>query len=134
MAVIFKYNSEENKRELIKPGVYGAEITSASLGMSQAGNDTLRITVKPDGSNNGICDHIAFTPGAKWKFKQFVDCFDLAPEDSGDDTQIEIDDEFVSDLLGRTGDVRVGYKFRNGIKINNITEYLPFDEEVEGGE
>ena len=129
MGIIFNYNDSESKRELIKPGEYTGEITVARLEMSSAGNDMIVVGIQPEGSNTTIRDHIVFSPKAKWKARQFFDCFDLAPEDGEDASSIEIDEDFVSDLIGKVGDVRVGIESYNGIKRNRILEYLSADEE-----
>jgi hypothetical protein len=42
---------------------------------------------------------------------------------------MEIDDDFVNDLIGKIGDIRVGVESYNGIKRSRIVEYLPLDEE-----
>jgi len=129
MSFMFNYQDSETKREVIKPGEYEGEITSARLGISAAGNDMVIIGVQPQGSSVSIRDHIVFSPKAKWKARQFFDCFGLAPEDGEDASQIEIDEDFVNDLIGKIGDIRVGIESYNGIKRNRIVEYLPLDEE-----
>jgi hypothetical protein len=129
MGIMFDYNDSETRREVIKQGEYEGEITSARLGISAAGNDMIIIGVKIDGSSTSIRDHIVFSPKAKWKARQFFDCFDLAPEEGEDASQMEIDDDFVNDLVGKIGNIRVGIESYNGIKRNRIVEYLPFDEE-----
>jgi len=129
MGIMFDYKDSESKREVIKPGIYEGEITSARLGISAAGNDMIIIGVQPNGSNSSIRDHIVFSPKAKWKARQFFDCFGLAPEDGEDASQMEIDDDFVNDLIGKIGEMRIGIESYNGIKRNRIVEYLPFDEE-----
>lgn len=134
MAIIFDYQNSESKRELIKPGEYEGEITSARLGLSANGNDMLVVGIQPDGSNTSIRDHIVFSAKAKWKVRQFFDCFDLAPEDNEDGSQMEIDDEFVNDLIGRSGTIRVGVESYNGIKRNRILEYLPIEDAEEEGD
>lgn len=133
MAIIFDYQNSESKRELIKPGEYEGEITSARLGLSANGNDMLVVGIQPEGSNTSIRDYIVFAK-AKWKVRQFFDCFDLAPEDDEDGSQMEIDDEFVNDLIGRSGTVRVGVESHNGIKRNRILEYLPIEDAEEEGD
>jgi hypothetical protein len=134
MSIIFDYQNSESKRELIKPGEYEGEITSARLGLSANGNDMLVVGVQPEGSSTSIRDHIVFSAKAKWKVRQFFDCFDLAPEDGEDGTKMEIDDEFINDLVGKTGLIRVGVESYNGIKRNRIVEYLPFEDEENEGE
>jgi len=129
MSITFNYHDSEAKREVIKPGEYEGEITSARLGISAAGNDMVIIGVQPEGSSTSIRDHIVFSAKAKWKARQFFDCFGLAPEDGEDASQIEIDEDFVNDLIGKIGDIRVGIESYNGIKRNRIVEYLPLDEE-----
>lgn len=129
MGIMFDYKDSESKREIIKPGIYEGEITSAKLGMSAAGNDMIILAVKPNGGTASIRDHVVFAPKAKWKARQFFDCFGLAPEDGEDASPIEIDDDFVNDLVGKIGDIRIGIESYNGIKRNRIVEYLPFDEE-----
>lgn len=129
MAIVFNYDESESRREVIKPGEYEGEITSARLGISSAGNDMLVLGIQPEGSSMSIRDHIVFSPKAKWKARQFFDCFGLAPEDGESATQMEIDDDFVNDLIGKIGDIRVGVESYNGIKRNRIVEYLPLDEE-----
>jgi hypothetical protein len=129
MGIMFNYNDSETKREVIKPGEYEGEITSARLGISAAGNDMIIIGVQPEGSSTSIRDHIVFSPKAKWKARQFFDCFGLAPEEGEDASQMEIDDDFVNDLIGKIGDIRVGVESYNGIKRSRIVEYLPLDEE-----
>ena len=120
MAIVFNYDESESKREVIKPGEYVGEITSARLGISAAGNDMIIIGVQPEGSSTSIRDHIVFSPKAKWKARQFFDCFGLAPEDGESASQMEIDDDFVNDLIGKFGDIRVGLESYNGIKRNRI--------------
>lgn len=129
MGIMFNYNDSETKREVIKPGEYEGEITSARLGISSAGNDMLVLGIQPEGSSMSIRDHIVFSPKAKWKARQFFDCFGLAPEEGEDASQMEIDDDFVNDLIGKIGDIRVGVESYNGIKRSRIVEYLPLDEE-----
>lgn len=135
MPPTFDYKNSETSREVIKPGEYEGEITSARLGISSNGNDMLVVGIQPEDSNTSIRDHIVFSAKAKWKVRQFLDCFDLAPEDDEDSTQMEIDDDFVSDLIGKVGTVRVGVESYNGIKRNRIVEYLPIENgENEGGD
>jgi hypothetical protein len=129
MGIMFNYNDSETKREVIKPGEYEGEITSARLGISAAGNDMIIIGVQPEGSSTSNRDHIVISPKAKWKARQFFDCFGLAPEEGEDASQMEIDDDFVNDLIGKIGDIRVGVESYNGIKRSRIVEYLPLDEE-----
>jgi hypothetical protein len=128
MSITFDYKNSESKREIIKPGEYEGEITSARLGLSSNGNDQLIVGIQPEDSNTSIRDHIVFSPKAKWKVKQFLDCFDLAPEGDEDDAQMEIDDDFVNDLIGKVGTIRVGIESYNGIKRNRIVEYIPFED------
>ena len=128
MSITFDYKNSESKREIIKPGEYEGEITSARLGISSNGNDQLIVGIQPEDSNTSIRDHIVFSAKAKWKVKQFLDCFDLAPEGDEDDAQMEIDDDFVNDLIGKVGTIRVGIESYNGIKRNRIVEYIPFDD------
>ena len=128
MSITFDYKNSESKREIIKPGEYEGEITSARLGISVNGNDQLIVGIQPEGSNTSIRDHIVFSVKAKWKVKQFLDCFDLAPEGDEDDAQMEIDDDFVNDLIGKVGTIRVGIESYNGIKRNRIVEYIPFED------
>ena len=135
MSITFDYKNSESKREIIKPGEYEGEITSARLGISVNGNDQLIVGIQPEDSNTSIRDHIVFSAKAKWKVKQFLDCFDLAPEGDEDDAQMEIDDDFVNDLIGKIGTIRVGIESYNGIKRNRIVEYIPVeDAENEGGD
>jgi hypothetical protein len=135
MSITFDYKNSESKREIIKPGEYEGEITSARLGISVNGNDQLIVGIQPEDSNTSIRDHIVFSAKAKWKVKQFLDCFDLAPEGDEDDAQMEIDDDFVNDLIGKVGTIRVGIESYNGIKRNRIVEYIPFeDAENDGGD
>ena len=135
MSITFDYKNSESKREIIKPGEYEGEITSARLGISVNGNDQLIVGIQPEDSNTSIRDHIVFSPKAKWKVKQFLDCFDLAPEGDEDDAQMEIDDDFVNDLIGKVGTIRVGIESYNGIKRNRIVEYIPVeDAENDGGD
>jgi hypothetical protein len=135
MSITFDYKNSESKREIIKPGEYEGEITSARLGLSSNGNDQLIVGIQPEDSNTSIRDHIVFSPKAKWKVKQFLDCFDLAPEGDEDDAQMEIDDDFVNDLIGKVGTIRVGIESYNGIKRNRIVEYIPVeDAENDGGD
>ena len=128
MSITFDYKNSESKREIIKPGEYEGEITSARLGISSNGNDQLIVGIQPEDSNTSIRDHIVFSAKAKWKVKQFLDCFDLAPEGDEDDAQMEIDDDFVNDLIGKVGTIRVGIESYNGIKRNRIVEYIPFED------
>ena len=128
MPPTFDYKNSETSREVIKPGEYEGEITSARLGISSNGNDMLVVGIQPEDSNTSIRDHIVFSAKAKWKVRQFLDCFDLAPEDDEDGSQMEIDDDFVSDLIGKVGTVRVGVESYNGIKRNRIVEYLPVED------
>ena len=74
MAIVFNYDESESKREVIKPGEYEGEITSARLGISSAGNDMLVLGIQPEGSSMSIRDHIVFSPKAKWKARQFFLC------------------------------------------------------------
>jgi hypothetical protein len=135
MSITFDYKNSESKREIIKPGEYEGEITSARLGISVNGNDQLIVGIQPEDSNTSIRDHIVFSAKAKWKVKQFLDCFDLAPEGDEDDAQMEIDDDFVNDLIGKVGTIRVGIESYNGIKRNRIVEYIPVeDAENDGGD
>ena len=135
MSITFDYKNSESKREIIKPGEYEGEITSARLGISVNGNDQLIVGIQPEDSNTSIRDHIVFSAKAKWKVKQFLDCFDLAPEGDDDDAQMEIDDDFVNDLIGKVGTIRVGIESYNGIKRNRIVEYIPVeDAENDGGD
>lgn len=128
MSITFDYKNSESKREIIKPGEYEGEITSARLGISSNGNDQLIVGIQPEDSNTSIRDHIVFSVKAKWKVKRFLDCFDLAPEGDEDDAQMEIDDDFVNDLIGKVGTIRVGIESYNGIKRNRIVEYIPFED------
>jgi len=135
MSITFDYKNSESKREIIKPGEYEGEITSARLGISVNGNDQLIVGIQPEDSNISIRDHIVFSAKAKWKVKQFLDCFDLAPQGDEDDAQMEIDDDFVNDLIGKVGTIRVGIESYNGIKRNRIVEYIPVeDAENDGGD
>ena len=129
MPIIFDYQNSESKRELLRPGEYEVEIISAELGVSSNGNDQLKVALQPEGSTTVIRDYIPFSAKAKWKVRQFLDCFDLAPDEEEDATQMEIDDEFVEDLVGKVGNVKIGTESYNGIKRNRIFEYLPFDAE-----
>jgi len=128
MPPTFDYNNSESSREVIKPGEYEGEITSARLGISSNGNDMLVVGIQPEDSNTSIRDHIVFSAKAKWKVKQFLDCFDLAPEGDEGDAPMEIDDDFVNDLIGKVGTIRVGIESYNGIKRNRIVEYIPFED------
>ena len=128
MPPTFDYNNSESSREVIKPGEYEGEITSARLGISSNGNDMLVVGIQPEDSNTSIRDHIVFSAKAKWKVKQFLDCFDLAPEGDEGDAPMEIDDDFVNDLIGKGGMIRVGIESYNGIKRNRIVEYIPFED------
>jgi hypothetical protein len=48
---------------------------------------------------------------------------------------MEIDDDFVNDLIGKVGTIRVGIESYNGIKRNRIVEYIPVeDAENDGGD
>ena len=47
---------------------------------------------------------------------------------------MEIDDDFVNDLIGKVGTIRVGIELYNGIKRNRVVGYLPFDQEDENNE
>ena len=132
MSITFDYKNSESKRELIRPGEYEGEITSARLGVSSSGSDMLTIEIQPEGSDTSIRDHIVFSQKAKWKARKFFDCFDLAPDE--DDALMEIDDDFVNDLIGKVGTIRVGIELYNGIKRNRIVGYLPFDQEDENNE
>lgn len=136
MPPMFDYKNSESSREVIKPGEYEGEITSARLGISSNGNDMLVVGIQPEESNTSIRDHIVFAAKAKWKVRQFLDCFDLAPDGEEDSGQMEIDDDFVSDLIGKVGTIRVGIESYNGIKRNRIVEYLPAEDEedTEGDE
>lgn len=128
MSITFDYKNSESKREIIKPGEYEGEITSARLGISANGNDQIIVGIQPEDSNTSIRDHIVFSAKAKWKVKQFLDCFDLAPEGDEGDAPMEIDDDFVNDLIGKGGMIRVGTESYNGIKRNRIVEYIPFED------
>lgn len=128
MSITFDYKNSESKREIIKPGEYEGEITSARLGISANGNDQIIVGIQPEDSNTSIRDHIVFSAKAKWKVKQFLDCFDLAPEGDEGDAPMEIDDDFVNDLIGKGGMIRVGIESYNGIKRNRIVEYIPFED------
>ena len=132
MSITFDYKNSESKRELIRPGEYEGEITSARLGVSSSGSDMLTIEIQPEGSDTSIRDHIVFSHKAKWKARKFFDCFDLAPDE--DDALMEIDDDFVNDLIGTVGTLRVGIELYNGIKRNRVVGYLPFDQEDENNE
>ena len=132
MSITFDYKNSESKRELIRPGEYEGEITSARLGVSSSGSDMLTIEIQPEGSDISIRDHIVFSQKAKWKARKFFDCFDLAPDE--DDALMEIDDDFVNDLIGKVGTIRVGIELYNGIKRNRVVGYLPFDQEDENNE
>ena len=132
MSITFDYKNSESKRELIRPGEYEGEITSARLGVSSSGRDMLTIEIQPEGSDISIRDHIVFSQKAKWKARKFFDCFDLAPDE--DDDLMEIDDDFVNDLIGKVGTIRVGIELYNGIKRNRVVGYLPFDQEDENNE
>ena len=132
MSITFDYKNSESKRELIRPGEYEGEITSARLSVSSSGSDMLTIEIQPEGSDTTIRDHIVFSQKAKWKARKFFDCFDLAPDE--DDALMEIDDDFVNDLIGKVGTIRVGIELYNGIKRNRIVGYLPFDQEDENNE
>ena len=132
MSITFDYKNSESKRELIRPGEYEGEITSARLGVSSSGSDMLTIGIQPEGSDTSIRDHIVFSQKAKWKARKFFDCFDLAPDE--DDALMEIDDDFVNDLIGKVGTIRVGIELYNGIKRNRVVGYLPFDQEDENNE
>ena len=135
MPPTFDYKNSESTREVIKPGEYEGEITSARLGISSNGNDMLVVGIQPEDSNTSIRDHIVFSAKAKWKVRQFLDCFDLAPEDDEDGSQMEVDDDFVNDLIGKVGTIRIGIESYNGIKRNRIVEYLAVeDEENDGGD
>lgn len=134
MPPTFDYRNSETSREVIKPGEYEGEITSARLGISSNGNDQLIVGIQPEDSNTSIRDHIVFSAKAKWKVRQFLDCFGLAPDDEQDSSLVEIDDDFVSDLIGKVGTVRVGVESYNGIKRNRIVQYLPFEDEENEGE
>ena len=126
MSITFDYKNSESKRELIRPGEYEGEITSARLGVSSSGSDMLTIEIQPEGSDTSIRDHIVFSQKAKWKARKFFDCFDLAPDE--DDALMEIDDDFVNDLIGKVGTIRVGIESYHGIKRNQIVEYIPFED------
>ena len=132
MSITFDYKNSESKRELIRPGEYEGEITSARLSVSSSGSDMLTIEIQPEGSDTTIRDHIVFSQKAKWKARKFFDCFDLAPDE--DDALMEIDDDFVNDLIGKVGTIRVGIELYNGIKRNRVVGYLPFDQEDENNE
>ena len=128
MPITFDYRNSDSKREIIKPSEYEGEITSAKLAVSASGNDMLVIEIQPEGSSSSIRDHIVFSPKAKWKARKFFDCFDLAPDGDEDEAQMEIDDDFVNDLIGKVGTIRVGIESYNGIKRNRIVEYIPFED------
>lgn len=70
----------ESLADGVRPeGVYGFEITKAKEGMSEAGNNVLKLTLKIVGGGT-VWDNITLTPKWAWKLRYLADSCDMLHE------------------------------------------------------
>lgn len=132
---VIKYGESSGRRKVLEPGEYEVSIDSADMRTSSNGNEMLVLNLKPTDEDVLIHDRIVFSPKAQWKVRQFLDCFDLGPDTEDENAEINIDDAFIDELVGLTGNVRIRVGVYNGIKRNEVAAYLePSDNEEEDDE
>ena len=129
---LIKYGEgNNNRRKILDPGEYEVTIDSADIKTSSNGNEMLVMNLKPTEEETIIYDRIVFSPKTHWKVRQFLDCFDLGPETNDEEAEINIDNDFINDLIGKTGFVQIGIETFNGIKRNKVVDYLEPEEDEE---
>ena len=132
---VVRYGESNNRRRILEPGEYEVSIDSAEIRTSSNGNEMLAINMKVVNEDVLIHDRVVFANNTQWKVRQFLDCFNLGPESEDENAEINIDNEFVDDLIGLTGTVQIRVGTYNGIKRNEVAAYLePDDNEEEDDE
>ena len=128
---VFKYGEKNSRRKVLVPGEYEVNIDSADIRTSSNGNEMIVLNLKTAEEETLIYDRIVFSPKTHWKVRQFLDCFDLGPETDDEEAEINIDNDFINDLIGKTGYVQIGIETFNGIKRNKVVDYLEPEEDEE---
>ena len=128
---IFRYGKKSSRPKVLEPGEYEVIIDSADIRTSSNGNEMIVLSLKTTEEETLINDRIVFAPKTHWKVRQFLDCFDLAPETDDEEAEINISNEFIDDLIGKIGDVQIGIETFNGIKRNKVANYLEPEEDEE---
>ena len=128
---VIKYGEKTSRRKVLEPGEYEVIIDSADIKTSSNGNEMIVLNLKTSEEETIIYDRIVFSPQTHWKVRQFLDCFDLGPETEDEEAEINIDNDFINDLIGKIGDVQIDIETFNGIKRNKVVNYLEPEEDEE---
>ena len=128
---VIKYGEKTSRRKVLEPGEYEVIIDSADIKTSSNGNEMIVLNLKTSEEETIIYDRIVFSPQTHWKVRQFLDCFDLGPETEDEEAEINIDNDFINDLIGKIGDVQIDIETFNGIKRNKVVDYLEPEEDEE---
>jgi hypothetical protein len=91
--ITHKFSGEDNRPDVVEPGVYPATIKGAREGISKAGNEQIELVWELE-SGHVIYDYLTFTAKTGFKIDSFLKSIGMAPAKGA---EIEID---AGDLIG----------------------------------
>jgi hypothetical protein len=115
------FKNRLNAANTLPEGEYELRIHKTDSATSKNGNFMVVLEMREDAKEVVVFDQLVFTEKTGWKIDSFLQCFDI---DVAEDEEVDFDDEFLEELVGKTGIVRIYIEDYNGIKKNKVAAYL----------